>query len=61
MSLDDWIKWLDIHNYNSQVILNPEQSLQILKYLKELQEYKQKEKVAMQREIDMLNFEIDRM
>ena len=40
MKLEDWIKWLEIQNYDSKVILNGEQSLQILGYLKELQKYK---------------------
>lgn len=38
MTLDDWIKWLELQRHNSVLILTDEQASEILKYLKKLHE-----------------------
>lgn len=40
MTLDDWIKWLEIQNYSSNLSLDSKQTMQILRFLKELRRYR---------------------
>ena len=59
MTLDDWIKWLELQNYNSKVILTGEQASEILKFLKELHKFKQITIDELQEEIRRLQRELD--
>ncbi len=59
MTLDAWIEWLEIQNYNSKVILTSEQASEILKYLKELRKSKQTTIDELQEELRRLHRELE--
>ena len=59
MTLDDWIKQLELQRHNSIVSLTNEEVSEILKYLKELQKSKQVYINELQEEIRRLQQELD--